>query len=162
MEKLSIQLEAVTYDSAEELLQGDQELLAKAKDAVKTAYAPYSKFQVGAALRLENGEIISGSNQENVAYPNGLCAERVAFFYAGSKYPGMAIETVAITAEAQNFSMDRPVAPCGSCRQAMLEYEVNQDSLIRVILQGQSGKIMIVTGIKTLLPFHFHEPGLSA
>ena len=162
METITFQLEATRFASPQELTDVDRELLAKAKAVVKNAYAPYSKFHVGAALLLENGEVVIGSNQENVAYPNGLCAERVAFFSASSQFPGVPIIAIAITAETAHFNMNHPAAPCGSCRQAMLEYEINQDKPVRLILQGQTGDILMIHSIKSLLPLHFYEEGLSA
>lgn len=147
-------------DSAEELNPEEQNLLNMAKEAAKSAYAPYSGFFVGAALLLENGIIVCGNNQENVAFPSGLCAERVAFFSAGAQYPDVPIKVIAITAKSEKFSVDRPVTPCGDCRQVMAEYEERHKKNIRVILSGEKGKILIVDDIKTLLPLMFSGEGL--
>ncbi len=149
------------YASMAELSNSDSELLGHAIQAVENAYAPYSHFHVGAALRLGNGKVIKGNNQENIAYPSGLCAERVAFFHASSNYPNVAIEAIAITAKAQNFEIDEPVTPCGSCRQVMSETETRQPGDIRVIMMGQSGKIFVVKSVGNLLPLMFKAEGLK-
>jgi cytidine deaminase len=136
-------------------------LLEKAHQAANTAYAPYSNFNVGAAIQLQNGEQVFANNQENVAFPSGLCAERVAIFYAGSKYPNEVIETIAISCKSSAFEVNEPLSPCGACRQSLSEYEVKQNAPIRVILQGEIGKIRIVSSIADLLPFMFKENKLK-
>lgn len=146
--------------SAKDLSLQEQKLLQLAKKSAKTAYAPYSNFFVGAALLLDNNKIICGSNQENVAFPSGLCAERVAFFSAGAQYPGIPIKTIAITALSPKFAIDQPVTPCGDCRQVMAEYEERYKKNIRVILSGETGKIYVVDSIKVLLPLMFSGEGL--
>lgn len=143
------------YASAKELEQADIELLEKAWGAAELAYAPYSRFYVGAALRLENGEVITGNNQENSAYPSGLCAERVAVFSASSHFPGVAIDTIAIVAKTEIFKLDNPVTPCGGCRQVLAEYENLSGKPIRVIMQGKNGTLWIVEGVNNLLPLMF-------
>jgi cytidine deaminase len=147
--------------NAGELPAADQKLLQKAKDSATTSYSPYSKYHVGAALRLENGDIITGSNQENVAYPSSLCAERVAAFYASAHYPDMPFETIAISAYADDFEVNQPVTPCGSCRQVLSEYENKFGKPIRIIMQGASGKIILVESVRSLLPFTFNESKLK-
>src|SRR5688572_4845319 len=107
-----------------ELTANDRALLLEANKAVSTSYAPYSKFHVGCAIKLANGQIVNGSNQENIAFPSGLCAERVAIFYAGATYPGVAIESMAITVKADDYTVDKPVMSCGACLQSMSEYEL--------------------------------------
>jgi cytidine deaminase len=149
------------FASIDELKTTDAELMVQAVEATKNAYAPYSLFRVGAALRLSSGKIITGSNQENVAYPSGLCAERVAFFYANSNYPDESIETVAITARAQDFQINEPVTPCGACRQVMSESESRQHEKIRVLLMGQNGKIFAINSVEDLLPLMFKAEGLK-
>jgi len=149
------------YASIDELSEGDKELMLQAVKATDHAYAPYSHFRVGAALKLDNGNIIEGNNQENVAYPSGLCAERVAFFHANARYPDASIEAVAITARAQDFDIDEPVTPCGSCRQVMSESESRQKEKIRVLLMGESGKVFIINSIENLLPLMFRAEGLK-
>lgn len=160
MKTFQISSTVTELTSADELSVEEKELLNLAKKAAKSAYAPYSNFFVGAALLLEDGKIICGNNQENVAFPSGLCAERVAFFSSGAQYPEIPIKTIAITARSDKFSIDRPVTPCGDCRQVMAEYEERHKKNIRVILSGESGKIFIVDSIKSLLPLMFSGEGL--
>jgi len=148
------------YGPSEELPVADQELLKAARNATHSSYAPYSHYHVGAAVRLANGKIITGSNQENIAFPAGLCAERVAVFAAASAYPDVAIESIAISATADSFQVTEPVTPCGMCRQAIIEYEMKFNTKIRVILSGETGKTLIVDGMETLLPLTFKEKGL--
>jgi cytidine deaminase len=147
-------------DSENELSQEEKKLLSLARETAKSAYAPYSNFFVGAALLLENGEIIIGNNQENVAFPSGICAERVAFFSAAARFPGVAAKTVAITARSNSLNIEKPVTPCGACRQVMAEYEELHKKDIRVILSGEKGKIYIVESVKTFLPLMFSGGGL--
>src|SRR5210317_2347778 len=118
-----IQVDIEEYASMSELSPEDHQLLEKAVKSIDTAYAPYSHYRVGAALRMANGVTITGNNQENAAYPSGLCAERVAMFYAKSQYPDVKVETIAIAARADDFTIREAVAPCGACRQAMAEYQ---------------------------------------
>ncbi len=141
--------------SMEELSNDDRRLLEKAKEAANKAYAPYSEFRVGAAVLLENEEIITGNNQENAAYPSGLCAERVAMFYASSQYPGVPFKALAITANSDKVSINHPISPCGSCRQVMVEYEILSKKPMKVILSGQTGPIYIIDRVTDLLPFSF-------
>lgn len=143
------------YNSVEELSASDRELLLQAKEAVGTSYAPYSRFHVGCALILENGIVIKGSNQENIAYPSGLCAERVAIFHAGAAYPDVPVVTVAVTAKAQNYELKEPVMSCGACLQSMSEFELKFNRPIRVILQGETGDIYVAEGLRTFMPFMF-------
>ncbi|MFW6019252.1 MAG: cytidine deaminase [Bacteroidales bacterium] len=149
------------FEQEDDLSYEDQKLLELARNSTKTTYSPYSGYQVGAALRLYNGEIIQGSNQENAAYPSGLCAERVAAFYASSNYPGIAFETIAITASSDNFEIDNFITPCGACRQVLAEYENKAGKPIRIIMQGASGNILVVESVTHLLPFTFHESKLQ-
>jgi len=135
-------------------------LVEAAQEASARAYAPYSQFQVGAALRLSNGKIIEGNNQENAAYPSGLCAERVACFYANSMYPDSAIEAIAICASNKDGFLPNPIPPCGSCRQVLLEAEVRYGSDIKVILFGTE-RIIMIDRIKDLLPIWFDSEDLS-
>lgn len=127
----------------------------KAQEARETAYAPYSRFKVGATLQLANGEVVSGSNQENAAFPSGLCAERVAAFYAGATYPGVIFETMALTVRSLNKEVATPTPPCGSCRQSLAEYEVNQKSPITLYFMGETGKVVKANSVKDLLPLIF-------
>lgn len=148
------------FDSDTELCGEDRGLLDAAKKALISSYAPYSNYHVGAAARLENGIIISGSNQENMAFPSGLCAERVAVYAAVSQYPGIPIKALAITASADTFRVNEPVPPCGLCRQAIVEYEMKFRQKIRLILGGQSGSVYVIEGMQTLLPLTFMETNL--
>jgi cytidine deaminase len=155
---------SITYelhDNIETLPKVFQELIQSARSISLQAYAPYSLFNVGAAILLENGIIVTGNNQENMAFPSGLCAERVAAFYAGAQYPDQKFKAIAITVKAENFEVDQPLAPCGSCRQSLLEYELKQNELIDVLLTGQSGKVIHIKGVQTLLPLHFIEERLK-
>jgi cytidine deaminase len=161
MKKAEIVVSYSIYNSADELSETDRHLLKKAGEAINGSYAPYSAFQVGAAVLLENGEIILGSNQENVAYPSGLCAERVALFYASARYSDIPVKAIAITARSVDFEIEEPVTPCGSCRQVMAETENRFGNHIRVIMQGQSGQIFTVTGINNMLPLMFHAEKLK-
>lgn len=160
MEKITQSLHYLVFDSADELPAADKELFDQAKQAVAGSYAPYSKYHVGAAVRLANGIIIQGSNQENISFPAGLCAERVAVFAAKAGYPDISVTAVAITAKSEDFEVNNPVPPCGMCRQAILEYEINSGIPIRVILGGNSGKIVVIDGMSQLLPLAFLEKGL--
>jgi cytidine deaminase len=143
------------YQSTEELSKEDFTLLQHAKEATLRAYAPYSKFRVGAAVLLQNGAIVTGNNQENAAYPSGLCAERVAMFYASSQYPGVGFKALAITADSETVKINHPVSPCGSCRQVMAEYETLSKNPVKVILAGKTGSVFVINSVKDLLPFSF-------
>lgn len=148
------------FDHIDELAKEQAQLVNRALDAAKDAYAPYSNYHVGAALRLANGEIVIGSNQENVAYPSGLCAERVAIFYAGARYPGVPVLSLAIAAIRDGEIQEGPVAPCGSCRQVLYEKESQGDTPMEVILYG-SKRIQVLNRITDLLPLPFKLEGLS-
>lgn len=149
------------FDSSSELESKDQELLEAAVAATDTAYAPYSKFHVGAAVLLENGEVVQGSNQENAAYPSGLCAERVALFAAASHYPETTIKAVAITACFNDSNELLAVSPCGDCRQVLAEYEHRYQSGIKMILTAGQGKVMVIEDAKTLLPLMFNADNMK-
>ena len=143
------------YDTMEELPQQDAELMRRAHEAARNAYAPYSKFQVGAAARLANGAVVTGNNIENAAYPSGLCAERVTLFSAMAQYPGVPIEALALTAYSEVKSIEEPVAPCGACRQVMVEVEQVSKRPLRVLCQGDTGSVMVFDGVESLMPFIF-------
>ena len=155
MKKVDITTTTFEYDSLEELSQEEQILINKSKEAVKNAYAPYSKFNVGAAVLLANGEIITGTNQENAAYPSGLCAERVAIFYANSKYPDIPVKAIAVTAFTNNKFIENPVPPCGSCRQVIVETETRFNTPIKIYLVSKN-RITVINDAKTLLPLNFN------
>ena len=160
MKLINIGISVEIYESTAELPEADQQLLKLAEKNIDTAYAPYSHFKVGAALRLKGGKIITGNNQENAAYPSGLCAERVAMYYAGSQYPGETIESIAVAARSEDFIIHE-VSPCGACRQAMAEYQSQQKTPIRVIMKGEKGSIQVVKSIEDLLPLMFHAEELK-
>ncbi len=143
------------YDHLEELDPSDAELLRLAHEAARNAYAPYSKFNVGAAVRLANGAVVLGNNIENAAYPSGLCAERVAMFAAMAQYPGVPFEALAVTAWSSTKAIDEPVAPCGACRQVMVEVEQVSKRPLRVLCQGDMGPVMVFDGVESLMPFIF-------
>ena len=140
--------------SYNELLSEEKILIDCAKESCARAYAPYSQFYVGAAVLLENGEIVSGTNQENVAFPSGLCAERTALFYANSQYPDKAVKSLAVAAFTQGDFIDRPISPCGACRQVILETEMRFKTPIKIFLYGKS-EIYVIEGIENLLPLAF-------
>lgn len=137
-----------------ELSQDEQQLVVAAKEATKTAYAPYSKFYVGAALLLEDGTIVKGSNQENGAYPSGLCAERVALFYANAQHPQLKVKAMAISTAVGGVENDQLVSPCGACRQVILQSELRQEAPIR-ILMSTANEVTIVESIRSILPLGF-------
>ncbi len=143
------------YDAKEELTASDAELLSEAQAALSKSYAPYSKFQVGAAVRLKNGMVISGANQENAAYPMCLCAEQVTLAAAASQYPGIAIDTIAITVRSLVKRIEQPASPCGACRQVLCETESRYGQPIRVILQGESGPVFTLERAGDLMPLSF-------
>jgi len=153
MDKKEIKLEYKYYQNDKEMSPDDSHLLQEAKEALKSSYSPYSQFPVGAAVKLANGKIVRGSNQENSAYPSGLCAERVAIFSASSQYPGVAIESIAIAISSPH--LEAPISPCGACRQVMLEYEDLYDKDMRVIMHGEDKGIMELSRVADLLPFGF-------
>lgn len=155
MKEIDFSLKAKMYDLVSELTSDEQELMNEAIIARNNAYAPYSKFKVGAALLLDNGKIINGNNQENAAYPSGMCAERVAIWSAGALYPNMVVKKIAITAASSEVEVKNPVGPCGACRQALYEYEFNQKEPIEIIFMGETGKIIKVSSLASLLPFSF-------
>lgn len=155
MKKQHIGFELLIYQNPNELAASEKRLLEQAVSARKNAYAPYSNFQVGAAVLMENGEVVIGNNQENASYPSGLCAERVAVFQAGALYPGVAILAIAISAASENYVLDTPAGPCGNCRQAIMEYEIKQKSPISLLLQGQEGPVYKCSSLKDLLPLGF-------
>lgn len=153
--KITVNCTFEVYNSDNELSESEKNLLTEAKKALENAYAPYSNFYVGAAVLLENGAIITGNNQENAAYPSGLCAERVAIFHASSQYPDKKIISIAVAAKSQKRIIDSPVTPCGACRQSMAEYEIKFESPIRIIMAGEKGEVYVSPSISNLLPLSF-------
>ena len=157
MKKQTISFELSIFESLEELNEQDHKLMLMAIDARKDAYAPYSKFMVGAAVLLENDQVVIGSNQENASYPSGLCAERVAVFQASAKYPGVTIKSIAITAMSKTHLVVKPAAPCGNCRQAISEYEYKQKRPIELLLMGEKGEIIKCHSLADILPLGFNN-----
>ena len=145
------------YDSLDEMEPRDADLLRMAHEATTHSYAPYSKFHVGAAVRMANGEVVTGNNIENAAYPSGLCAERVALFAAQAKFPDVPVEALAVVAHSEAKTIDEPVAPCGACRQVMVEVEQVSKQPLRVLSQGETGPVMVFDGVESLMPFVFLE-----
>lgn len=161
MKKIKIDVNIEEYANGEKLPEIDEMLIKQATMAIESSYAPYSQFHVGAAILLADGKIIQGSNQENAAYPSGLCAERVAIFQAKSTFPDSTIQAIAIAAKAGHFEIDSPVTPCGACRQVIAEMQNRQKSKIRIIMKGQKGGAYVADGIENLLPLMFKEEKLK-
>ena len=157
MRKVDIKTQIVVFDSVEELGDEDKNLMEQAIAIRASAYAPYSKFEVGAALLLENGKIVTGNNQENAAYPSGMCAERIAIWKASSEYPNVKILKLAISAKSSSQELNEPVAPCGACRQTLSEYEINQVDKIEVFFMGEIGKVIQTHCVLDLLPIAFDK-----
>ena len=155
MKKELHQFSYEVYASPEELTPADAALLKKAKEVTAQAYAPYSRFRVGAAAILDNGELVTGTNQENASYPAGICAERVLMSTAASLYPGIPIDTLAISYYNENGPSDNPISPCGICRQSLQEFEQRTGKPIRLILGGGKEPVYIIPQSSLLLPFAF-------
>ena len=155
MKEINTGTSAFIFQDIDELSTVDKNLMEAAIQAAKNAYAPYSGFSVGAALLMEDNSIITGNNQENAAYPSGMCAERVAIWKAGSSYPNKKVKKIAITAVSSNKQLDKPVGPCGACRQTLLEYEVNQKEDMEILFMGEIGNVVKANSIASLLPFSF-------
>lgn len=157
MKEFKIQSTFQVFENLNELPKDVFGLMHEAVEARNRAYAPYSKFKVGAAILLDNGEVITGNNQENVSYPSGLCAERTAIYYAGSQYPNSKILKMAITATSENKKTTSAIPPCGACRQAMAEYEVKQGKPIEIYFMGEVGHITKSHSLSNLLPLLFDK-----
>lgn len=155
MNKEIFQFDYDVYDSSAELNEQDRALLGTAQEAASSAYAPYSSFNVGAAAELFNGEIIKGSNQENVSFPAGLCAEGVVLAVASSRFPNVPINSLAISYHSSKSGSDHPIAPCGICRQSLQQFRERTGAPVRLILGGMKGKIIILPDASSLLPFAF-------
>jgi cytidine deaminase len=157
LKKIQINTTFTVFDSMDSLDAQTRELMQKAVEVRKQAYAPYSKFRVGAAILLENGKVVIGSNQESAAYPSGLCAERVAVFQAGSLYPNTKILKIIISATSDISPTKRPTPPCGACRQSISEYEQKQDVPIEIYFMGETGEVYKSDSLENLLPLSFHK-----
>lgn len=149
-------------DSENDLTAQQQSLLNEAKVALQGSYAPYSNFNVGAAVLLDNGLMIKGSNQENASYPVGICAERVTLSAASAQHPQQKIISIAITVKAKHFLTSSPVSPCGICRQTLLEYEHRYQYPIEIILKGEEGKIWIIKSVKDIMPLYFDGDDINS
>jgi len=148
------------YDSIDELSAEDQQLLTEARNVTEQAYAPYSNFRVGAAAKLENGNIVTGTNQENASYPVGICAERVLLSTVSSLYPDVPVTTMVVSYQSNKIKSDHPISPCGMCRQALQEFEARLNKPIRLILGGIEGKIYVIRSASQLLPLAFSSEEL--
>ncbi len=157
MQQQQLVTEYIRYENKDELDTESKKLIELAIATRRNAYAPYSNFSVGAAILLENNKIVTGSNQENAAYPSGMCAERVAIYSAGSMYPKVSIKKIAISASSSTKTVIKPVAPCGSCRQAIAEYEVAQKTPIEIFFMGETGNVIKVNSLSALLPLSFDK-----
>lgn len=157
MNEIKIESTLYLFESLKELPNEVILLMEKAVEAREKAYAPYSNFYVGAALLLDNNEIITGSNQENASYPSGLCAERTAIYYAHSQFPHAKMVRMAISAGSKKNQTASPIPPCGACRQAIAEYEVKQESPIEIYFMGEVGRIAKSNSLANLLPFIFDK-----
>ncbi|SEM01919.1 cytidine deaminase [Aquimarina amphilecti] len=155
MKEIEIKSTLQVYDDLEELPKDIQELMQQSFKIRDKAYAPYSEFLVGAALLLENGEVVLGNNQENACYPSGLCAERVAIFSAGANFPGVPILKMALSAKSLKHQLITPTPPCGACRQSIAEYELNQKKSIEIYFMGETGKVVKSYSLANLLPLIF-------
>lgn len=150
-----------TFNHIEDLDSESKYLVHKAKEAAQYAYAPYSKFHVGAAILLEDDTLITGSNQENAAYPLCMCAERVALYAATAEHPGKRIKKIAVIAHKKNHKDLQPASPCGACRQVMLEFELKQKKPIEVVMLVKGEKWVTSPSVSTLLPFDFNHGSLA-
>lgn len=161
MIKQELKFTIEVYESSDELNEADSFLLNEARSVTQFAYAPYSNFQVGAVARLINGEIVTGTNQENASYPAGICAERSLLSTAASQHPGIAMETIAITYNNLKGDSNTPVSPCGICRQSLSEFQNRFKKPIRIILSGMKGKVQIIENAGYLLPLAFTSEDLK-
>ena len=161
MNKRKLEIQYTVFKNREELPNEDKMLIDKAKEISEKAYSPYSEFRVGAAVLLDNGEIFTANNQENASYPEGLCAERIALFYAMSQFPTEKIKTVAICGNPSKFELNHFISPCGGCRQVMLECEERGQQKMRILLSGTSGEVLLIEGVENLLPFQFSSKDLK-
>jgi cytidine deaminase len=162
MTRHQISISFSNYSTENELPEASLFLLNTALENMNNAYAPYSHFQVSAAIRLSNGEVVTGSNQENAAYPSGMCAERSAIYYAGARFPKDKIEEILVIARREGESELVPACPCGSCRQAMLEYEERQSSPIKLIFKQKDAGFIGLDSVSDSLPFKFEAESLGS
>jgi cytidine deaminase len=155
MQENKFEFNYTVYKSCDELPQHLKELLSKAREVTEQAYAPYSNFQVGAVARLANGEMVSGSNQENASFPVGLCAERVLLATVSSQYPRVPIDIMAVSYKSEHHTSDHPISPCGICRQSLQEYENRTSQPVQLVLGGLTGPVYVIDSASRLLPLAF-------
>jgi cytidine deaminase len=155
MKEKKFEFNYTVYDNVEELPEAQKNLLKRAREVTQNAYAPYSRFQVGAVAKLSNGELVNGSNQENASFPVGLCAERVLLATISSLYPAETIESIAISYKSTEQKSDHPISPCGICRQALQEYEQRANHPVQLILGGIEGSVYVIDSASRLLPLAF-------
>lgn len=156
MKKINIECALTLFEDRSELAKDVNDLMSQAIEARKNAYAPYSNFQVGAAVLLDNHEVVVGNNQENASYPSGLCAERTAIYYAGARFPKSKIRKIVISAASNSGKTFDPIPPCGACRQAIAEYEIKQNSPIEIYFMGATGNVIMSQSLANILPLVFH------
>lgn len=157
MKEVSLVSKFKIFSDSSELNPEEKEMLEKAIEARDAAYAVYSDFLVGACVLLDNGSMVTGNNQENAAYPSGMCAERIAIWHAASQYPKARIKSVFISAKSNLKKVSEPIPPCGGCRQTLAEYEFKQDQPIAIYFTGESGEIVKSNSLRDLLPFTFSK-----
>ncbi|HEU0064958.1 MAG TPA: cytidine deaminase [Flavisolibacter sp.] len=155
MKENKFEFNYIVYDSIEELQEDEKWLLNEAREVTAQAYAPYSNFQVGAVAKMANGEVISGSNQENASFPVGLCAERVLLASISSRFPKIPVQTIAISYKSDHQKSDHPISPCGICRQSLQEFEIRGSQPIKLILGGMTGPVYVIDSASRLLPLAF-------
>ena len=161
MKKKEINLTYLVYPSVDKLDEVSKKLMQKAEETLTNAYAVYSDFYVGAAIYLEDGQIILGNNQENIAFPSSMCAERVALYYCKANFPKNKVKKIAIAARSSKITLKNPITPCGACRQVMTEYERIQDDKIEIILKAEQGDVLVFNSVADLLPLAFQTMALN-
>ena|SRR5258708_29701038 len=161
MQTEEVKFSILLYDSIDELNDEDAMLLREARNITQFAYAPYSNFKVGAFAKLENGQTVSGTNQENASFPAGICAERTLLSTASSLFPGVGVDSIAISYNNINGKSDRPVSPCGICRQSLVEFQDRTKKQIRIILSGTEGEVQVIENAKDLLPLVFSSEDMK-
>jgi cytidine deaminase len=155
MQENKFEFNYTVYKSSDELPKALQELISTARAVTEQAYAPYSNFQVGAVARLANGELVTGSNQENASFPVGLCAERVLLATVSSQFPRIPIDTIAVSYKSDQHKSDHPISPCGICRQSLQEYENRMSQPVQLVLGGLTGPVYVIDSASRLLPLAF-------
>ena len=160
MSDFEIKIRVRVFRQLQDLTPGDAALMHAAQGALENSYSPYSQFKVAAAVLLENGEILTGTNQENASYPAGICAEGTVLSAVSALHPNVAVKKMAVTIKSVNRVVSHPASPCGICRQRILEYETRFNSDIEILMMGEEGEIYVVNSVKDLLPLHFSKANL--